>query len=196
MKDEFKIVGIDLAAYERNPSGWALYTNNTIQWKTLFKNDELVAETIKTRPKLICIDAPLSLPMRGKLREVDRKLIKRNLHVLPPLIKSMKPLTYRGILFKKIFEEKGFNVIEVHPTSSLKVLNYPRKKHLLIRKLAIIGLTLPLSLSIHELDAIICALTGKFYLYGKYMKISASDGEIVLPAINCTFEHGTPVFKR
>ncbi|MHA1238627.1 MAG: DUF429 domain-containing protein [Candidatus Odinarchaeia archaeon] len=174
-------VGIDLSGLYKNPSGWAALRSDNVVYCKLYSDSEIIKKTIEANPKIIAIDAPLSLPRKGIIRDVDQLMIRRKLRVLPPLIKSMAPLTYRAIKLSKLLRKEGYTVVEVHPTSSLKMLNLPRNKTDLIKKLNEMGINVGEKISVHELDAIICSITAKFYAEGKYIQVSGYEGTIILP---------------
>jgi hypothetical protein len=55
-------IGIDLAGMKKNPSGICIIEGDKILFKTSYTDREII-ETVQTSlPKLIVIDAPLSLP--------------------------------------------------------------------------------------------------------------------------------------
>ena len=74
-------------------------------------DEEIVQKTLAAEPLLVSIDSPLSLPAGrssefdddpgreeyGIIREAERQLRKRGVHVYPALLPSMQRLTQRGI---------------------------------------------------------------------------------------------------
>jgi hypothetical protein len=176
------VVGLDLAAKESRPSGWALLRGKSIEVKTLFSNKEILVETLREEPRIIAIDAPLSLPRKGINRFVDREMHKRGYPVLPPLYPAMKLLTERGMLLAKAFRESGIEVIEVHPASSMKALSVPRHdSEVLSEVFAHLGLGLEATLTCHEIDAVFAALTAYLYLRGQCEIIGDEEGTIIVP---------------
>jgi predicted nuclease with RNAse H fold len=80
---EFKgncVVGIDLAASSRNPSGWALLKGNAVKTSLIYTDSEILENTVRSQPALIAIDAPLGLPEIGALfRKADREMIRKRI---------------------------------------------------------------------------------------------------------------------
>ncbi|MBN1244182.1 DUF429 domain-containing protein [Candidatus Bathyarchaeota archaeon] len=77
---EFKdkcVIGIDLAASNRNPTGWTLLKNKTVQTRLLYTDKEIL-NTLQKHHALIAIDAPLSLPKKGAFfRKPDKEMIRK-----------------------------------------------------------------------------------------------------------------------
>lgn len=154
-----KIVGIDLAAKDKNFTGIAVINGKRETF--LVKTDSEILEVIeKERPDLVAIDAPLSI--RKPFRACERKIIKMGFHPMPLTIKSIELLAQRAILLASKIK-KNCRVIEVFPSASKKILNLKFK-----------------GMSKHEEDALIAAETGKFYLQGKAKEVRG-NGTIVLP---------------
>jgi hypothetical protein len=66
---EFKakcVIGIDLAASSRTPSGWALLKGNAVETLLVYTDSEILENIVRNKPALIAIDAPLSLPEKGR----------------------------------------------------------------------------------------------------------------------------------
>jgi len=149
------VVGIDLAGVATNPTGWALLKNNTISSNQLYHDEEILKHSTDCKPHLIAIDAPLSLPKKGTMRKSDRKMHKLGYPVFPPHFPAMEKLTLRAIKITEEITRRGFNVIEVHPTSSRKALK-----------------------------AATAALTGHLHLQGKTELIGDEEEYIVVPTEN------------
>lgn len=182
------IMGIDLAAKPSNPTGLALLENLKVSTWHLFTDEEIVTETIKHAPTLTAIDAPLSLPIgkREYMRRVDKDMHKKGYPVLPPRFRSMRKLTLRAEKMALQLRKEGIAVIEVHPASTRKALKMPRKDWESIQKtLMRFGLKGDVerrSLTPHEIDAAIAALTGYLHLKGKAELIGDTrEGYIVVP---------------
>jgi len=112
------ITGIDLAGTPKNPTGWALWKNKTIFACHLHSNNEIIRNSTTQKPTLIAIDAPLSLPTKGMMRKADLQMHKLGYPVFPPRFPAMEKLTIRAMeIFQKIIKD-GFDIIEVHPTST------------------------------------------------------------------------------
>lgn len=145
-----KIIGIDLAGKESNPTGFFILTEKGSCAKTLYSDQEILSEVKKTGPDLIAIDAPFSLPKTGWWREGDLELKKAGFRPLSPKFPSMRILVQRT---QKLLQKlKGYKVIEVFPRATEKILGTKKER----------------GASPHEYDALLCALTGKYYLRGKY----------------------------
>ena len=112
------IIGIDLAATETNPTRWALWRNKAISTCYLHENKQILDHSLTLKPTLVAIDAPLSLPMKGSLRKVDKEMHKHGYPVLPILFPAMEKLTLRAIEITKKIIKEGFDIIEVHPAST------------------------------------------------------------------------------
>jgi predicted nuclease with RNAse H fold len=166
------IVGIDLAGSERRPTGVA-FLGSTLQTCVVFSDEEILCTC--EGAQLAAIDAPLSLPRRGKLREGDRELIRMGFRVFPPLFSGMKSLTHRGIRLATRLRRRT-KVIEVHPRTSGLILFGTDQRGKWVERLREFGYHLE-SPCEHELDAALAALTGKLYLEGKTKKV----GNIVIP---------------
>ncbi len=187
--EEFMIVGIDLAGVESRPTGFCVMNQNmNVKTSLLYTDDEIVKETLKTRPKVVAIDAPLALPKGRRslkiksnihLRECDRELLRMKIKFFPITLGPMRKLTERGIRLKKILEKKGLEVIETYPGAAQDIMKIPRKQHGLSKLKA--GLEkfgvgkLNDLITGDELDAVTCALVGKFYLKKKHIAIGDKE---------------------
>ncbi|MHA1595615.1 MAG: DUF429 domain-containing protein [Candidatus Baldrarchaeia archaeon] len=182
-----RVVGVDLAGSERRETGWALLDGRTLTVKKLFSDDEIIRETLDAHPLVVAIDAPLSLPTSGKMRRADREMHRFGLPVLPPLFPHMRMLTYRGIRIARILRSHGLKVIEVHPTSTRKILGLPPRKDPMviqdaITKLGYNGDVRRKSLSMHEVDAILAAITAELYIRGLTTEVGdPMEGVIIIP---------------
>jgi len=181
------IVGVDLAGVATNPTGWALLENKAVSTHHLHHDEEILKHITECRPNLIAIDAPLSLPEKGTImRKAEREMYKRGYPVFPPRFPAMEKLTLRAIRIVQEIKRRGFNVIEVHPTSTRKALTMPTKDWKKIQTVFIhIGLEGDLktrTLTTHEIDAVTAALTGHLHLQGKTELIGdKEEGYIVVP---------------
>lgn len=155
-----KVVGIDLAGKTENPTGFCLLTNEGSQTKLLFTDTEILKEIEETKPDCIAIDAPFWLPMSGAWRPSDEKLLKRGFQPISPLFPTMRILVLRAFHLVKVLKERKYKVIEVFSNASEKVLGLSKES----RK------------NKDEYDALLCALTAKAYLEGKYEDL---DGIII-----------------
>jgi predicted nuclease with RNAse H fold len=187
---EFKdkcVIGIDLAASNKNPTGWASLKNKNVKTQLLYTDNEILENTLQNHPALIAIDAPLSLPKTGEFfRKTDKEMIRKGYRVLPPNFPTMKKLTLRAINLNKLIEEKTYKAIEVHPTSTRKALEMPLKKWKTIQEnLKTLGLkgeieTRPLAT--HEIDAVTAAITAVLHLQSQTEHIgNDKEGYIIVP---------------
>lgn len=168
-----KIIGIDLAGKEENPTGICILCGDGVKLLTLHTDQELISFVRKVNPSLIAIDAPLSLPkgrcclekdcecaVGGHFRKAERE-IRPYGRVLPLTFRGMKMLTLRGIELGKALKKEHM-VIETHPRTNQKLLGFKD----LEKDLNEIY-DLPEDQSEHELDAILAAIVGCIYLKEK-----------------------------
>lgn len=209
------ILGIDLAGSEKRKTGICILNENLeARPFFLFKDKEILDLVKKIKPKLIAIDAPLSLPKGRKtlkrkskihFRECDRELWNLGIKFFPITLGPMRKLTERGIKLKKILEKK-FKIIEVYPGATQDILKIPRKQKglkKLKKGLEKLGIKiLKKNPNADELDAITCAFTGWFYLKKKFLAIGEkNEGQIILPKLplvnflNCKIDISKGIFK-
>jgi len=185
------IIGIDLAGIPTNPTGWATWKNKKISACELHTDQEIIETTLNCQPNLVAIDAPLSLPKEGLLRQTNREMHKKGYPVLPPLFRAMEKLTLRAIKIAEELKKGGINILEVHPASTTKALKIPPKD---MKRTQAIFLQMGLKgdlekriLTAHEIDAVAAALTGYLYLQGKTELIgNETEGYIVVP-VKCNW---------
>jgi predicted nuclease with RNAse H fold len=193
-----KVIGIDLAGTENRPTGFCIMNNKmNVKTKILYKDREIIKNILEEKPKIIAIDAPLSLPKGRKsleqksnihLRECDRELLRNKIKFFPITLGPMRELTKRGIRLKKILNKKGFEVIEVYPGGAQDLLKIPRKSKSIegLRKgLEMLGIRgLSENMTDHELDAVTSAFVAKLYLEKKYIAYGNNDeGVIIMPKL-------------
>jgi len=191
------IVGIDLAGSEKRNTGICILDEKlNASCLTLNTDKEIIELIKKVEPKIIAIDAPLSLPIGRKnlkkvgphLRECDRILLKLKIKFFPLSLGPMRKLTHRGIKLKKKFERLGFRVIEVYPGATQDILKIPRKqKGLENLKKGLINLGIRINkenINADELDAITAAYTAYLFLKKEAIEIgNRKEGTIVIPKI-------------
>lgn len=166
------IVGVDLAAKQKNPTGICILNKETCLF-TLYSDKDIIMGVKDHMPELIALDAPL---IKGKIRirEVDRYLKKYG--ALFPTLQSMKYLARRGSKMAEVFSSLGYEVIEVFPTATAKILGvYSPDYKLMAQKFGI------QPRNEHEMDAYLAALTGKFKLTDQSIEIGDDDGRVILP---------------
>ena len=179
-------IGIDLSASEQKPTGWAIIEKRRVKATQFHTDEEIIRKTVKANPSIVAIDAPLTFPKQGMLRQADRQMYKLGYPVFPPLFRTMQKLTERGVKISEILRLKGLEVIEVHPASSRKALSMPtkdwRKIQAVFRHIGLRGEHEKRVLTRHEIDAVTAALTGLLYLEGKTRLVGdAAEGIIVVP---------------
>jgi predicted nuclease with RNAse H fold len=189
------VVGLDLAGVESRPTGLCVLKGLMAEAFLVYTNDEIVRKTEETGPKVVAIDAPLSLPVGRKsieqrtkahLRECDKELLKRGIRFFPVTLGPMRKLTSRGITLRRILENKRFKVIEVYPGGAQDILGIPRKQQGIgklkagLEKQGIKGLND--AMTDHELDAATCALVGKLFLEGKAVTYGTRKQAMIMPS--------------
>ena len=181
-----RVVGIDLAGSEARATGWCLLDGSKARSAVLRTDEDILEETVGSRPDLVSIDSPLCLP-RGRtsvgdddpgrekfgiMRESERELKRRGVNVYPCLIPSMQRLTARGIRLAGTLRERGLPVIESYPGAAQDIMRIPRKgagAEWLKRGLRDFGVSGEYegkNVTHDELDAITSALVGTFHLAG------------------------------
>jgi predicted nuclease with RNAse H fold len=188
------IVGLDLAGVETRPTGYCVLAGMDAETSLIFTDKEILAKIRKILPKVVAIDAPLTLPPgrtsleeRNKvhLRACDRELLKRHIKFFPLTLGPMRKLTERGMRLKRILEAENFLIMEAYPGGAQDVLGIPRKQKGL-EKLKVgldnLGLKgLSNLMSDHELDAVTCAYVGKLFLEGNAVVYGSPDDGIIMP---------------
>ncbi len=183
-----KILGIDLAGKEENPTGICILNNRELFLETLFSNKDIIDEVILVDPVLVGIDAPLSLPkgrcclkrncecaVGGHFRQAERD-IRHYGRVLPLTFPGMNMLTYRGV---KLGEQLRVlsEVFETHPRTNQRILGLSDLTVDLNRYFSIRG-----EITDHTLDAALAALTGYFKLLNCYLELGDPvEGTIIIP---------------
>jgi predicted nuclease with RNAse H fold len=191
---KMSIVGLDLAGVETRPTGFCKLSDMQAVTCDLFTDKDIIEKTVEANPRIITIDAPLSLPPGRKsieertnnhLRDSDRALLKMGIKLFPITLGPMRKLTVRGIRLRETFEGMGFKVLEAYPGGAQDVLGIPRKQQGLekmrggLTALGILGLNA--DMSDHELDAATIAYVGKLFLEGKAVIYGNPDQGIVMP---------------
>ncbi len=160
------ICGVDLAGSKNNPTGICIL-NEREMFCTVYEDEEILSLIFECSPSLVAIDAPLSFH-GDHFRDCDLEL-RKEYPILPLTFKGMQSLTQRGISLKS---QIPYPVIEVYPHAARKVLSIEKitdlKKYITI-----------LPSSTHELDAAAAALTGKYFLEGRYKAYGKKDIIIV-----------------
>jgi hypothetical protein len=180
------IIGIDLAGKPENPTGWATWENKKVETRLLYMDNQILEAITQSKPEIIAVDAPFSLPKTGILRKADREMIKSGYRVFPPTLSAMRILTMRAIKLNRLIAEEGFKTIEVHPTSTCKALNMPPKDwgkiQTALTQISLEGDFNVCVLAPHEIDAVMAALTACLYVRNKTEALGdEEEGCIVIP---------------
>ncbi|WP_054844143.1 hypothetical protein [Vulcanisaeta souniana] len=184
-------VGIDLALPGRRRTGVGVL--NTVEpmyfVNTLSSREELVSFALGQKPSFVCIDAPpLGLPRHGFNRLIEIKARKLGgLRLLPPLLGSMRLLTMYGIQVANYLRQVNIKVLEVHPTSTLKVLGMDRQGFM-----RIITSSLRAQVSnVHEIDALVSAFTCLLHDHGCTEALTGygdDEGALIIPRSDCEIQ--------
>jgi len=200
-------IGIDLGTSTwRKSTGLAyLVEKNGMPWIEkspghVISDDALIHSFVKQvseeyRSMIIAIDAPLSKPERGTMRECEMRLRKHGIACYPSGADWVSKWVDKGIALKEWAEnEFGAKVIEAYPYASRRVLGIGagvKKKTEKGRRIiqdGLIGLIGGLDdltkdglLSDDELDAVLSAYTAYCDGLGIAVKIDGTDGAISLP---------------
>lgn len=188
-----RIIGIDLAGKNQNPTGICVLDLNKnlekrIHLFTVYSDDEIMERVNSFQPTIIVFDAPLSLPkgrcclekncdcaVGGHFRQSERE-IRRYGSVLPLTFKGMKMITMRGIVLAGVLSYK-YQLMETHPRTVQKILGFENLKKGLEKYFQIPG-----NPSEHELDGILAGLSGFFYINDCFMELGdVNEGTIILP---------------
>jgi predicted nuclease with RNAse H fold len=188
------VAGLDLAGVETRPTGLCVLRRMKAETSVVYADEEILKRIEKNKPRIVAIDAPLSLPAgRGSieqktnvhLRECDKELLRRGIKFFPITLGPMRKLTSRGINLRRTLQNEHFKVIEVYPGGAQDILGIPRKQRGLaklkagLERLGVGGLND--RMTDHELDAITCALVGKLFLEGKSITYGTPEQSIVMP---------------
>ena len=181
-------VGIDLALPGRKRTGVGVLNIAESMYfvDTLSSREELMSFVLGQKPSFVCIDAPLGLPRHGYNRLVEIKARRLGLRLLPPLLGPMKSLTTYGIQVMNELRQANIKVLEVHPTSTLKVLGINRQGFMGFITSLLRG---PQVSNIHEIDALISAFTCLLHGHGCTETLTGYDGEgaLIIPRNGCEF---------
>lgn len=195
-----RIVGIDLTGSEERATGWCLLTGNRATTMLLHADKELIEQTVRSKPDIVSIDSPLSLPKGRKrvsdddpgrakfgiMRECERTLKRRGVNVYPCLINSMQNMTARGIRLAKKLRSKGIPVIESYPGAAQDIMGIPRKRASLaflkegLRDFGILGDFNETKVTHDEVDAITSAVVALFFWSGKFEALGNDDEEYLI----------------
>jgi predicted nuclease with RNAse H fold len=191
-------VGIDLAGSPARRTGFCLLGPGfRTRTRVLGDDAEILAEVAAVAPTLVAIDAPLSLP-RGRrsldvpgpphLRACDRELQRLGLRFFPVTLGPMRLLTRRGMTLAATLASRGIRAIEAYPGGAQDLLGIPRKGagterlRTALLRLGFTGSVEDPAITHDELDAILCAYTGREHLAGRSLVLGdPAEGTLVLP---------------
>ncbi len=203
--DPIKIIGIDLTGNPGRASGWALLDGKQVVTRQLLSDEEIITKSLETKPDLVSIDSPLSLPKGrttvfnddpgrkkfGIMRHCERELKRRGINVYPCLIDSMQKLTKRGIELADKLRKLGIPVIESYPGAAQDIMKIPRKRANLeylkkgLFNFGIEGDYTKNKVSHDELDAITSALVGLFFWSGRFERLgNVEEDYLIIPDMN------------
>lgn len=200
-------IGIDLGtSLQRKSTGMAyLIEKNERPFiesppQHIISDDTLIHSFIKQASErheqmIIGIDAPLSKPGHGTMRECETRLRKHGISCYPSGAQWVSNWVNKGINLKEWAQkDASAKVIEVYPYASRRALGIGvdiKKKTVNGRRIiqgdliCLIGgldeITEEVLLSDDELDAILAAYTAYCEGKGISIKIEGIDGDIVLP---------------
>jgi hypothetical protein len=168
------------------------------QTQIAFTDEEILDSVKQAEPRIVPIDAPLSLPGRRRtirdpsgehFRECDLELRKRGIRFFPVTLGPMRMLTERGIALKAKMEQMGYRVVECYPGGAQDAWGIPRQRRDLqglrrgLDQLGVRGLTE--AMTGDELDAVTAALVGRWFLLGKGEILGGERG-IIMPMSSTT----------
>jgi len=135
------------------------------------------------------IDAPLSFPEKGALRECEKELLRRGIPLFPSGATFFRKIGEKGIELARELKRRGAEVYEVYPYATRFILGIaPEAKKNRKDGLMKIEEELRSHLEFEELenhhlvDAALSALTVYLFLKGDAEVISGRDGNILIPA--------------
>lgn len=190
------VLGVDLAGSPGRPTGMCLLRDMTATTSVVLSDEEILDVIEGSRPQLVSIDAPLSLPKGRKtihdrtgehFRESDLELRRRGIRFFPITLGPMRMLTERGLGLRKKLEARGLRTVECYPGAAQDVWGIPRQHRDLkglftgLKKLGVKGLTTRMSGD--ELDAVTAALVGRWLLMGRG-EMLGGDGGIAMPSVS------------
>lgn len=132
------------------------------------------------------IDAPLSFPSKGTLRECERKLLALGIKLFPSGAPFFREIALIGMKIAEEIRSLGVQVFEVYPYATRVMMgiapkaNKRSKEGLKELRSAISRFFYIPELSHDEIDAILSAMTVKEFFEGKGMVLDG-EGEIVVP---------------
>lgn len=193
-----QIIGIDLTAGDK-ATGIAVLEGCTVDARSLFSDEDILAFVKHQKPAIVSIDSPLGLPgggasinpKAGIMRVAEYDLASIGIPAYPSLIDSMENLTLRGIRLRQAIEQfsRVPRVIESYPGAAQDILCIPRKQKSLdllregLRRLGLVGPGLE-TRSHDEMDAITSAIVGRYFEVGLFEPMGIpSEAQLIVPKV-------------
>ncbi|GIW41584.1 MAG: nuclease [Candidatus Binatia bacterium] len=186
--------GVDLAASPRRPTGLGFLAGSRIRTYVVHDDAEILRRIFRMRPRVVLVDAPLSLPpgrkspddrSGGHFRPCDLALRRRGIRFFPVTLGAMRRLTERGLALARELRKAGFLVHECFPGGAQDLLGLPRQHRDRVglvaglRRLGLRGLRGDATGD--ELDAATAALVAKWFDLGRARLWGGRRG-IVMPS--------------
>ncbi len=149
-------IGLDLAGTEKGKTGFCFL--NRKETTFILHTDKGIIELVREiRPKVIAIDAPLSMPKNDHYRGCDKKVRKAGILIFSFNFYPLKKLAERGIKLKRKIQNKikKCKIIETYPHAVLK-MNKEIAKKVERKKFS----------NKDEKDAFVCALVARNFSLG------------------------------
>lgn len=192
------VVGLDLAGSPQRSTGFCLLVGpREVRTAVLHDDPEILAAIRTAHPRIVSIDAPLSLPrgrasldVRGPphLRACDRELLRRHIRFFPVTLGPMRMLTARGMQLASELRASGYRVEESYPGAAQDIVGPPQKGagverlRRALRSRGLHGTIERRSTSHDELDAVLCAWVGRLRIEGRAEVIGdPTEGTMILP---------------
>ena len=177
---------MDLAGSPRNKTGCCVLDVGEVKvvsLSLLLSDDDIVSFVESANPFIVAVDAPLVYT--GVRRRCDELL--QGYGAIPVTLRGMEALAKRGVILAGRLRGGGFNCVEVHSTSSAKILGvYDKVDFTLQKNLVELGLKGDIESRIlvrDELDAILAALTGYLHGLGGTEVVGDDCGRIAVPRV-------------
>ena len=129
------VIGVDLAGVPTRPTGICILEGIQAITSLLYSDRDIMDCILAETPRLVAIDAPLTLPPGRKsieernkkhLRPCDEELKRRRIPFFPITLGPMRKLTVRGIMIRKALEEREIETVEAYPGGAQDILGLPR----------------------------------------------------------------------
>ena len=182
--------GVDLSATAKRETAVSVVKVGTSAEFFQVRTDlELLEVLARASPRLVAIDAPLTLPSTGKgLRLCDAEVRRMGVPILPPAMGPMRMLSERGARVAGLLRGKGTKVIEVYPRGVQRMLGLigrgERPSSVVAQRIAsLLGVRVAEELSVDEIDALTCALVAFLHDVNKTVELGdPEEGTIVMPS--------------